>query len=1177
MSREDNTFVKSILFKPSIVRRMASSNARVENITLEGRVDQTQPETVAENFLNTGSFRFDPPGFPLKSTQQLNVDWSKWEQHTFFNSAQVKVQTAFDKIINNFPFDGTHEEHTTFIDGLDGFTKHVLDIFPKSRGCLKFDRAYGSYISIVDAQGASMLQGAKGAKGVHVLNFNSKPFTMEVHVYVPSGTLNDNEIIIQKIAGTKKGITLALSASKGTKSPLGKAPVTAYYTSGNTAISASVSITKGRFSQVSTAYDRTGDGRLYMYVDGVFHASSSKSAFFDDVGNLSSPITIGTGTLHGLPDQVNFLPALTLSGALDELRMFSTRRPQKQIRYFSNRRLYADTEGKLRLYFKFNEPSGTFGDETRTGNEALVLDYSGNGLHTNITNFNMDLRNTGSLPNALSADDMSMSPVLFPSFKGVTDLGSELLSSASQYDYNNPNLITNLVPKHYFLEASDAEGFESEFGDINENYGYTTDIPGRGKMRSPQIIAALLYTWAQSFDEIKMFIDEFGRLLKVDYLSEQTITDQFLPFLARYYGINLPSSYATATLSQLLDGQDIRIDNVKAVRGLQGIQNILWRRVLSDLPELVQSRGTRHCVETIFRNLGINPNGPFRIREYGGSRTQSISDSYEKRNKLAAMVNFSGSLASPGTIDLSGYDSNRPIIRSHFLSASRTAPGKPEPRGTFIKGVSNAVGDGLFTSGSWTVEGMFKFDGSVKHAMTQSLFRLQTTGSRGTSKTLTNNWVIFNATAISGTTAGVTGSVGLYGRPLGSTTGSLFQLHLTGVNVFDGHKWHISFGRTRNDEAGTYNSSSYFLRAGQMGVSNIRKYHVTSAYYNDYGNNILNTVSASTNASGAFVVVGSQSLIYDSALSAGGFLNTHSDRRANYVDFSGKVSGIRFYSKALTDKETKAHVRNYKSVGTEDPLKNFNFTPNTTGSFERLRVDYSSDQVITQSTATGHLQLFDFSQNSAHASGSGFEPSKKVMSTERFDYLILSPRFELAPDPNKVRIRSFKQEQNLLQYGLGLDNVAPQYTIPPDEESKDDRRFSIEISSAQALNDDIMNIFATLDSLDNMLGDPELVFSYEYRDLRNLRRIYFNRLNEKMSLTTFFQFFQWFDATVGDLIEEFVPYTTRYLGTNFVVESHALERAKFTYNYSDMYVGILDRRESSIISMQQLAGSFRKF
>ena len=45
----------------------------------------------------------DPIGEGLKNTQQLLVDWSKYEEHVFFNSAEGKVNLAFDQIINGYP------------------------------------------------------------------------------------------------------------------------------------------------------------------------------------------------------------------------------------------------------------------------------------------------------------------------------------------------------------------------------------------------------------------------------------------------------------------------------------------------------------------------------------------------------------------------------------------------------------------------------------------------------------------------------------------------------------------------------------------------------------------------------------------------------------------------------------------------------------------------------------------------------------------------------------------------------------------------------------------------------------------------------------------------------------------------------------------------------------------
>jgi hypothetical protein len=361
-----------------------------------------------------------------------------------------------------------------------------------------------------------------------------------------------------------------------------------------------------------------------------------------------------------------------------------------------------------------------------------------------------------------------------------------------------------------------------------------------------------------------------------------------------------------------------------------------------------------------------------------------------------------------------------------------------------------------------------------------------------------------------------------------------------------------------------------------MGDTSIEEFYTTSSYYDDSGDNVLNRMSGSNNASGTFVVVGSQSLSYDTSLD-NGFLNTITSDTGRFVNFTGKSSGIRFFSKALTENETLTHIKNFKSVGVENPEVNYSFNVADSGSYERLRLDLFMDQPDTKSNATGEIEIFDFSQNNLHASGSGFEVSKEVVKPERFDYLILSPRFELSTNPNKIRIRSFQQTENIKQAGLSFDSFAPMYSIPENEKPSDDRRLSIEVSSVQALNEDIVNIFSTLNALDSAIGNPELVFSQEYRSLRNLRKVYFNRLDQKISLTKFFEFFKWFDQTVGGLIEELVPSSTRYLGTNFIVESHALERPKFTYQYHDAYVGVLDRREASVIFLQQFLGDIRKF
>ena len=107
MAKEDNVLGNSMLFSAGIKKNKFEDLTPVKSLTMAD----------VENSLSslTGSFRFDSPGAPLKSTQQLNVDFSNFANHTFFNSAEAKTQKAFQKIINSMPFDGTKSEINSFV------------------------------------------------------------------------------------------------------------------------------------------------------------------------------------------------------------------------------------------------------------------------------------------------------------------------------------------------------------------------------------------------------------------------------------------------------------------------------------------------------------------------------------------------------------------------------------------------------------------------------------------------------------------------------------------------------------------------------------------------------------------------------------------------------------------------------------------------------------------------------------------------------------------------------------------------------------------------------------------------------------------------------------------------------------------------------------------------------
>ena len=1147
MAREKSILLDGLLFKPGILRSPVDETP-AKNLTLNS--------TDASNIISTSSFVFDSPGSPLKSTQQLNVDFSDFSKHTFFGSVQAKTQVAFTKILNKFPFDGTKAEVDDFISRLSGFEKYIYDDYPKNLGYLAFSGSAGAssidgnYISVLNQAGNYNPALAKNPNAAPVLNPSTNGFSFEFYAFSPTVT-NDNQIIAQFISGSTKGITVAVSSSSDTAI----AKFHALVSSGSLVLSATMDFDKGAFQHLGVVYDRKNAiGQVKIYKNGALSASSSLASF-GSLGLDNSKLFIGSGSTHS-----SFIPQETLSGALDEFRYWSV--PRTQVELANNQFYNIFAQPGLSLYYRFNEPSGSFS----SSNDNLVIDQSGNGLHATVSNFVGSLRNTGTfgLSPPVVGENSKFNPILFPGFQPIIDYSNELLVSGADYDSNNPNLITRLMPPHYLLDAAVAQGLETEKGDIGNEIAYSSDEPGGGKLGQPQIISSMLYIFAETFDELKMFIDEFQRLLKVDVLSQATISDQLLPFLMRYYGFLLPNLFGAANISQDKDGKNVRLDRKTAV-SLQKVQNTIWRRILADLPGLLRSRGTMHSLKAALRDAGIDPDGPIRIREYGGAPKREIGDAFIQRKETAAMLDFSGSIGSAGTLDAQGFDSARPHMISSFLSGTRVEPGTPLPVGTVTSIGSTDPSDGLFSSGSWTIEGRYRMPLTTAGGKS-SLIRLETTGSTAPSSA---GGLLFNVVATAPNTfAATTGSITLYGRPGTASTADTLSLVLTGVNIFDGDKWYVSFGRNRADEIASVVSSSYFLRTGKFTPAGLTNFSVTSSYLYE-GSNVLENISTTYNVSGTFMVVGSQSLDATAL-----FLNdTTINSNARNVQFNGRVSNLRFWSKGLTEIESKDHARNYKSLGVVDPAVNFNFVTSASGSFERLRVDASIDQPITKSDSSGNITIFDFSQNGLTFSGTGFEVSKRVIKPERFDFELPSPDFR-GEAPNKIRIRSYLSSVKANIYGTSL---APLYEIPQYEEPQDDKRIVIEISSVQALNEDIMNIFATMDYLDTAIGSPELVFSQNYPKLANLRQVYFQRLTTRINLKNFFAFFRWFDSTLGVILEQMLPSDSRFLGTNFIVESHALERPKFVYGYFNIYLGENDRFGNSLLLLQQIVGNTRKF
>ena len=1271
---------KLSLFAASKVRSIADSSYTFRNVT-RSSITSSLPED------RSGIWRNDPQGAGMKSTQQVDLDYSLWTEHCFFNSAESKVNVTFDRLINHYPFDGNKTEMIQFMDQLTGYEKHVFDKFPKFLGSLAFDNSKNHYLTSEDKSGYLFPDISRNNLGERILGsaVSGGGTTIEFQVKIPAGETFNDSVIFQKLNSSKNhGISIFSSAS------LAASPTTNLVfalTSGSFShATASMEVPKGDFQHVAFVYDNESTETLRLFLNGSQKATAVNEDF-DRFDFQNSDFFIGSGSTQQFGKLDFMTPLSTFSGSIDEFRVWKHPRTLQQIRDFRKRNVFASD--KLALYYRFNEPTGSYQSKN------IALDMSGNGLHGQIINYTdsirLDVGNTSSLAYERPEDN----PVLFPDYPDLVTLNSRLLLSASRYDINNPNLITKLLPPHYFLEGQAEEGFEDVDANLGDNYGYHEDTifpGGGGKIPTSQVLSSFLFIWASFFDEIKIYIDAFSKLETVEHVAANTIPSQFLESLANKYGFSLPNAFANTTPSQYADAEALALGETLSLQNLKKVQEMLWRRLMAELPHINREKGTVSSVKSMMRSLGIEPDNNFRIREFGGRKTSRFGLTRKEVRKSLNYIDF-----SVGT----------PFLTSSNLRAMRHEPGQPfggptPPDFTYQGGtIFFTVGgttptDTLFTSASWSWEGQYKMPNTLSSGSLQSLFRIETSGS-----SVAEPAIALNLLAVSGSNR-LNRKNYLKLAFSGSEKSSLL-ISGSVPGLFDGGFWYINV----NHSAGPV-SSSFSVQASKTAGRTILASHTFSgSYENDtYTNNYLtngasgtasatatikavetdknslggttivitdsegktvtftydrfaaspsrqdsdeykigasgvstaathataiaaalalaktngdlglasaasddevsltqdtsgpsgNTTISGTAVSagevtitqfsggtttGVWFAIGSSSNYRtDDSLGSARLLNADaSGQSLDFTPFEGGLGTFRFWTKSLTKREKDEHALNPYSVGVNNPLVNYNFVKTADGriderssalgasgslpfgSWERLRFRNDVNQPITSSDAQGVLEIIDQSQNEKHAKITNFTAESSVFKRHFKSYSMFDPSFDIPTSINKVRIRSVQDPE------LAKDLYAssqPVYKLDARETINDDRRFSIEASLVQAINEDIVNLFADEEFLSDVLGAPENMFAVNYPRLERLADKYFERLTEKVNTKEFFEFFKWFDNNFSMLIEKLMPRTTNFLGVNFVIESHLLERSKFDYKQADVHIDLNSRLAASI-------------
>lgn len=518
------------------------------------------------------------------------IDYSDFSNHVFFNSAYNKYSIFLYKLYNFYDRTFSWDQYYTWYDDLSQYEKYCLEQFPSYRG----------YFQNTGSDANSYIEG-KDYENKMSLTSSDRALSIEFCCSLSASAItasNANQYIIQR-GESDKYYEVFLSSSN---------EMVFRVQSGSTIFSASC--------EFSNSYCGVGhhfafcwsssSAQTDIYLDGVFVNSQSAQSF-DTLVLPTGSVYIGCSSSQPPPGPpMNYY----LTGSIDELRVWNSYRTSEQIYEYHDRHLRWEPE--LILYLKFNEPHYTM------RNGALynkVADYSKRPLDCQIINYFSTNKQSGVLLDSTGSNiiaDNYYDPMIFEDHSDVTYYIQTIWDSASEYDKNNRNIITDLVPYSYIEE-------ETRSGTYN--------------------LINLLYVFARQLDEMKLHINGLKSFWKRSYDDYNVIPYNLLKEAIELFGFSSFDSFPLASIDEFSKNYDINETNILAIKE---VNELFWRNLLANIIYIYKTKGTKESIKSFFHCIGIDEN-VISIKDYSSQYSYPISQSYVNKYKYQKVLDFMSS------------------------------------------------------------------------------------------------------------------------------------------------------------------------------------------------------------------------------------------------------------------------------------------------------------------------------------------------------------------------------------------------------------------------------------------------------------------------------------------------------------------------------------------------------
>ena len=1026
-----------------------------------------------------------------------------------FGSAELYYQSALDRIIDFYPYDGSDAEYNEFYNNSLGIEKFIFNnLYPRTNGYINFA---DSYISL---KGGPHTISSTSTKGLFKDPESSQRETANIYdeeLYTTEGLPSDYgdgtresnlKCDFQKgvtvefwlkndrlASNTKRAIFHLTNSAGGDEFTL--------YLSGTTGspffttLSASHNPVFGD-EQIGTTPDTSSIGSWNHYAVSFKSAGSGITTRFYLNGNLDQTTTLGTAGVNTLtqPETLAYLASgshdeshLNFSGSMDEFRFWKVERTAQEIgrNWFGQVRGGSNTDisnTTLGVYYKFNE-----GITGVTAQDSVVLDYSGRISNGIFNGYTAASRNTGSaIVLAGAAAKEYLDPIIYANHPNVSSLKTSLVNKGADHDLRNNSAFATFMPS-WIAEEHEENG--------NTNFKKLSHIIGA------------------YFDKLYLQIESVSTLKSPFYTSSSYKPVSFADHLPSSMGLETPDIFInTSVLEKFLNKNETQAFE----NDLNDVKNLIYLNLYNNLTYLFKSKGTAKAVRNVLRAFNIDDK-LVRFNTYANNFTYELKNNlkqttirknsvnFNNKNNLEAVIYSSGSSDSAKLGYISGSN-----LDSHELRY----------------GITHET-DIIFPK---FIRSIDTFDRNFERV---SLFGIHS-ASADTPEIIVHNPSVY-VYAQRDTTYSKNVKFVLSSSMLSSEISSSLYL-----GVYDDEEWNFSV-RIKPSSIGL---------TGSVASVSVADYTIEFSGYNQRLGQIRNSFKVAdsvvdyTKAQG-FLKSGKRIFAGAHRTNITGALQHKSDIL---------VTSTRFWTQYLDDDSLKQHALDFENYGIRDANKHISVLDsdnNKTLNINTLALNYEFGNV-TASDALGNFLVTDISSGSISGRNGEFGKLGEISS-----YLYPGTGFGFEANSTNVVLR---EERNAHQF------INPEMVIGDDLiqiRTDDDKLFDsvdtipnyhhvLEKSMYNAISEEMLNFFAGVNDFHNLIGHPVHMYRMEYKGLNKLREIFFRKVTEVAEVERFVEYYKWFDDAISQIVGQLIPasaeYTSDILNT---VESHVLERPKFQH------------------------------